>query len=80
MKLVRNCLPSLATFNVPRPPFVDCGHVARDEPLLFHICKRGIGSSTDDDEYADEDHNGHNSANFQARSFRLCMIIDLDNT
>ena len=40
----------------------------------------GNGDDNDDDEYADQDHNGHNSANFQARSFRLYMIIDLDNT
>ena len=40
----------------------------------------GNGDDNDEDEYDDEDHNGHNSTNFQARSFRLCMIIDLDNT
>ena len=36
--------------------------------------------SDDDDELDDEDQNANNSANFQARSSRFCMIIDLDNT
>ena len=34
----------------------------------------------DDDEHDDEDQNGHNSANFQARSLTFCMVIDLDNS
>ena len=34
----------------------------------------------DDDEHDDEDNDGHNSANFQTRSFRFCMVIDPDNT
>ena len=38
------------------------------------------GYADDNDDYADEDHNGDNLAHFQARSFRLCMIIDRDNT
>ena len=35
---------------------------------------------SDDDELVDEDQNGHYSANFQARSYRFCMVIDLYNT
>ena len=46
----------------------------------YHGDDDDYDDNNDDDEYDDEDHNGHNSANFQARSFRLCMIIDLDNT
>ena len=34
----------------------------------------------DDDEHNDEDQNCHNSANFQARRSRFCMVIGLHNT
>ena len=37
-------------------------------------------SDDDDDEVDDEDQNGNTSANFQARSSRFCIVIDLDNT
>ena len=40
----------------------------------------GDDSDDDDDEHDDEDHYHHNSANFQARSFSFCMILDLENT
>ena len=33
-----------------------------------------------DDELDDEDQNCNNSANFQARNSRLCMVIYLENT
>ena len=33
-----------------------------------------------DNEHNDEDQNCHNSANFQARRSRFCMVIDLHNT
>ena len=36
--------------------------------------------SDNDDELDDEDQNCNNSANFQARSSRLCMVIYLENT
>ena len=36
--------------------------------------------SDDDDELDYEDQNGHYSANFQVRSSRFCMLIDLYNT
>ena len=36
--------------------------------------------SDDDDELDDEDQNDKNSANFQATSSRLCMLIHLYNT
>ena len=35
--------------------------------------------SDNDDELIDEDQNCNNSANFQARSSRLCMVIYLEN-
>ena len=45
------------------------------------------GNDNDDnddvDEHDDDDQNGHSghySANFQARSSRFCMVIDLYNT
>ena len=33
----------------------------------------------DDYEHDEEYQNGHNLANFQARSLIFCMVIDLDN-
>ena len=30
----------------------------------------------DDDEHNDEDQNCHNSANFQARASRFCVVVD----
>ena len=36
--------------------------------------------SDDDNEHDDEYQICNNSANFQARSSRFCMVIDLDNT
>ena len=40
----------------------------------------GDDNDNDDNEHDDEDHYHHNSTNFQARSFRFCMILDLENT
>ena len=38
------------------------------------------GNSDGNDEHDDEDYIGENWANFQARCFGLCILIDLDNT
>ena len=38
------------------------------------------GDDNDDDVHDEEDHDHHNSANFEARSSRFSMIIDLENT
>ena len=41
------------------------------------------GDDDDNDEDVDDDENyqnGHNSANFQARTSKVYMVVDLDNT
>ena len=39
-----------------------------------------VNCDDNDDELDDEDQNCNNSANFQARSSRFCMVIYLDST
>ena len=40
----------------------------------------GDNDGDDDDKHDDEDQNDQNSANFQARNSKLCVVADLDNT
>ena len=34
----------------------------------------------DDDDKDDENQNGHNLANFEAKTSRFCMVIDINDT
>ena len=65
-----------------------CGH---DRPHVFYVHVR-VGyvvdefvtpydnDDGDNDVHDDEDQNGHNSANFRARSPKFCVVVDLEIT